>query len=100
MGKITKKHYSTQKKYKTSLGEFFATYEGFWYPLVWNERGGYFSSIVAPQAHFVQERAGYLGSPQKLSGGHDIAGLHGDMDEACSLSESFLKLRCVMTSSR
>ena len=46
--------------------------------------------FIAPQAHFVQERAGYLGSPQDLCRGHDNAGLRGDMDEAVSHIEYFL----------
>ena len=50
--------------------------------------------IIAPQAHFVQERAGYLGSRQKLSGGHDHAGLRGDMDEAPSHIEYVLIELC------
>ena len=49
-------------------------------------------NVFAPQAHFVQESAGYLGSRQRMSGDTssiDNAGLRGDMDGACSLSESF-----------
>ena len=47
--------------------------------------------IIAPQAHFVQVPAGYLGSRQRMSGDTSIdnAGLRGDMDEAVSHIESF-----------
>ena len=46
--------------------------------------------VVAPQAHYVQERAGYLGRETRLSGhGYTLLGVCTDDYGACSDIGSF-----------